>query len=821
MRRLLRINVITVTILLLYILSLPAAFAQTATVTGSVVNVRSGPSVDNLKIGVVTEGYQLEVLEERNNWYKVRFAQDRVGWIYKELLQLNEDTGAKWIKITGSVVNVRSGPSTTYGVIDQVKNGERYPVTDKQGDWLKIRLDNKKYGWIAGWLAETTVPPGEADSQTAAGTGEEPIGVVVVGGSVVNVRLQPGLDSPVISRVVRGTRLTALGTVNGWYKVKLKDGRSGYLAGWLAELHRENPAEQLQGRNAKLTHVKVNGSVVNVRQAPELGSPVVAQVRQGEKYAVVDRKGNWVLIKLDGQQGYIASWLVDLIYSTDYQEESEPAAGAPTDNSPDAGKYVKREDIAVIDGSVVNVRSGPGIGNSRIAQVREGEKYPLLKKENGWYQIRLSDGKTGWIAGWLAKETTRAVYTGPDGDTEQGSSGNTGTGQGDGKTAAGKEKLFVVKHDMPLYYGPDRRFPKVTTIAEGDTVLLLAEKGDWYEVRLDNGITGWLERRSVADRGSVDRTAQEQDTGKEIIATDGVYEVSVTDDGEELVIALKANSVINYDLMQLQDPLRLVIDLHGQTLAVPEPQREMLVGSEVVKRIRLGQFEQDTVRVVLDLKSNVQYDLASANDGKTLLVTVNPPNLAGKVIVIDPGHGSITPWGKSDPGAIGFNGTRERDVVLAISRKLASMLQRTGAEVIMTRNGDATLSLEDRAWIANRNNADVFLSIHANSSPSRLQRGSATYFYAPYGSALAGQRGKRYRLARLIQDELVSAAGTTDLGVKEENFSVLRNTNVPSVLVETAFISHPEEEMLLRNPQFQEKVARGIARGVERYLLGN
>ena len=732
-------NVIAFTIVSIYILALTAVAyaAQTGIVTGSVVNVRGGPSTSQLKIGVVTEGYELEVLDEKNEWYKVEFADGRIGWIAKELVQIKQDKvieGSSRIEITGSVVNVRSGPDTTYSMIDQVKNGENFKVIGQQGDWLEIQLNSNRSGWVAGWLTKSTDPSSDSDNQKQEKGLEKPIGVIIITGSTVNIRLQPNENSPVISRAVKGTRLTALASTDEWYKVQLKEGEVGYLADWLGEL---------------------------------------------------------------------------------YQDEQSQS---PTDGStqPQLGK-VK------VTGNVVNVRSGPSTTDSRITQVRQGEKYTIVAQQDKWLQIALANGQKGWIAGWLGQVQENTVPTAQKphnkADYEKQNS--------DDKVDKGKEtpetsekRSFIARYDMYLYYGPDKRFPKVRDIAKGETLQLLTAQQDWYEVGIGNE-TGWIERSSVADRGNVDRQKDNEEDGtgsKE--QQKGIYETKVGHNGGNLSIVVKSSEPIIYDIMQLKDPSRLVIDLPGQILTIPEEDQQIAVAGNLVKQIRLGQFEQDIVRVVLDVDKNVGYKLNNMDNGRALEISITPPSLAGKIIVIDPGHGSRTMWGDSDPGAIGYSGTYEKEVVLDIGLRLAELLRETGAEVIMTRNGDTNVSLEDRARIANNNNADLFVSIHANASPSRRLKGSSTYFYAPSWSAsLSSQRHERYKLASLIQEELVNAADTADLGVREENFSVLRNTEVTSVLVETAFISNAEEEMLLRDPGFQQKVAKGVARGVERYLM--
>jgi N-acetylmuramoyl-L-alanine amidase len=143
-----------------------------------------------------------------------------------------------------------------------------------------------------------------------------------------------------------------------------------------------------------------------------------------------------------------------------------------------------------------------------------------------------------------------------------------------------------------------------------------------------------------------------------------------------------------------------------------------------------------------------------------------------------------------------------------------------GANVVLTRTGQSThLTLEDRANMANSLHADLFVSVHADASTNRQISGTTTFFFAPLTDPILGaQRFDRMRLARLVQDGMVTHGGRDDRGIRERSFAVIRLTHMPSILVETAFISNLEEEQLLNNPVFQERIARGIAEGIERFF---
>ncbi|MBU5677922.1 N-acetylmuramoyl-L-alanine amidase [Alkaliphilus sp. MSJ-5] len=170
------------------------------------------------------------------------------------------------------------------------------------------------------------------------------------------------------------------------------------------------------------------------------------------------------------------------------------------------------------------------------------------------------------------------------------------------------------------------------------------------------------------------------------------------------------------------------------------------------------------------------------------------------IVVLDPGHGG------TDPGAVGPTGLKEKDVAWRIACMVADILMRYGIEIIFTRVGDERVSLDKRVQIANKSKADFFVSIHINSAGNPLATGTETYAYKQ------GVEGDR--LAHSIQSNLVQAIGLSDRGVKYNSLHVTRQTIMPACLVEVAFINNPVEEQLLKNDEFLEKAAVGIAKGI-------
>jgi len=229
-----------------------------------------------------------------------------------------------------------------------------------------------------------------------------------------------------------------------------------------------------------------------------------------------------------------------------------------------------------------------------------------------------------------------------------------------------------------------------------------------------------------------------------------------------------------------------------------------------------------------------------------------PKTVGGKKIVIDPGHGG------TDPGAIGHNGYREKIVVFTISQELIRILKSRGHTVYLTRNDDTFVKLSKRTEFANDKKADIFVSIHANAVPNgnaHEVHGIECYFLSPSRSERAKKAaaqensadmsdmniyGKDSYLNLLNHHNIVASnklaidlqrgmlgalnpkyKDVRDSGVKEGPFWVLVGAQMPSVLVEVGFLSHPKEATRLVDKEYVKTMAKGMADGIERYFVNN
>lgn len=364
-------------------------------------------------------------------------------------------------------------------------------------------------------------------------------------------------------------------------------------------------------------------------------------------------------------------------------------------------------------------------------------------------------------------------------------------------------------------------------------------------------------------------------------ATSVVEAIRVTSDG--FFLRVNGDEPKVKSVRRSSNQRQITIDFEGVTLAADLHQRPLAINSRGVEQIQMSQREDSIVRVTLDVtpaspnwqgltnqfgaviipisRSSGQMgqeaqqpwptnrELASANssltprptqppsslppqDGIAINVpppakplpppaprpqplpppTTNPrpstprPARNSRVrVAIDPGHGG------RDPGAVG-NGLQEKRIVMEISNQVAAILEQNGVQVVMTRRDDREIDLAPRVATAERANATIFVSIHANAiSMSRPEvNGLETFYY---------QTGQR--LARDIHNTILQTLNIRDRGVRRARFYVLRKTSMPSVLVETGFITGREDSVKLANPVFRRQMAQGIANGILRHIQQN
>jgi N-acetylmuramoyl-L-alanine amidase len=315
----------------------------------------------------------------------------------------------------------------------------------------------------------------------------------------------------------------------------------------------------------------------------------------------------------------------------------------------------------------------------------------------------------------------------------------------------------------------------------------------------------------------------------------------------------------NYAVNRLHNPERLYVDLKHAILT-DSSERALAVSDGRVRKIRPAQFDDDTVRVVLDLEGASSYKIFRLHNPPRVVMDIFPGSAQRTVsaqkgwgvkhVVLDAGHGG------KDPGAVGPGGIREKTVVLDIAKRVKKILEgKGGYKVSLTRSRDRYLTLDERTAYANTKDADLFVSVHANANRNRRLRGVETYFLnftnneealkvAARENKISLKRMKQARsekavilaslqiqfhrdeslnLANFIQRSMISQlkkrySRITDKGVKQALFYVLVGAKMPSVLVEVSYVTNLDEARRLKSATYRQSIARGIAAGIATYF---
>jgi N-acetylmuramoyl-L-alanine amidase len=334
-------------------------------------------------------------------------------------------------------------------------------------------------------------------------------------------------------------------------------------------------------------------------------------------------------------------------------------------------------------------------------------------------------------------------------------------------------------------------------------------------------------------------------------------------------VVVDLSGPIVFTQKRISDPDRLFFDIENCALS-SKIKTSVPIMDGVLKKVRIAQYRENTVRVVLDIDKLSRYSVFMLEDPDRLIIDVYPENddQSGKeakespkqlpdknvnkieTVVIDPGHGG------KDPGAIGPGGLQEKDITLYVGKKIGQILEeKQGVKIIYTRHEDIFVPLNDRTEMANSQKADLFVSIHVNASEQRKARGIETYFlnWTNDKEALKvaarenkisinkmekiqdglqvilqdlarnNKREESMRLAHSVQSSIVNHlrndySKIEDLGVKYALFYVLVGAEMPSILVEISFISNHEEEQRLAADSYRDKVAEAIAKGIDAYI---
>ncbi|MFZ5813914.1 MAG: SH3 domain-containing protein [Bacillota bacterium] len=729
-------------------------------------------------------------------------------------------------------LNLRAGPGTQYAVVGGLAQDQSALVISREGDWYKVRLSSGQEGWVAGWYSRVLLDDEER--------------YAVVDTDLLNVRRIPNLQAAIVAQVVQGERVRLLEINPQWWRVRLASGIEGWVASqYMKEVPAGTKASPSPSPNPSPTPspgpapgagtpqpapaapppapagtvpelvvppprtlAALPGKEVQVRSetgvyaGPNSEARKVDTVRPGERLRLLDVSGGWVRAETPRSlRGWIHGSLVQVLDGrlqlslTEMAWALEALSAVPV--TAPAAPAAETPFRTVRDADGLNLRLVPLMTGRIVAVLPQGEMLEVLQKQGAWYRVKTQAGLTGWVHGDYTlphglPATTPAPVVKGDGFRVTMEQPFTGASrlmvQTPEGTAMGQPVLSgsVLVIPFPTGEPEERSIPlnllgvKRATVAPAGLMLELEGQP---ALQVEQSVPGKL---SLMIRPVLQGITREMVDGKAVFR----FKIS----GSTQPVAREAGE-------------NIIVEIPGAVLSGPVS----LDGLRVVAH-------ETGVRVAIPTYRG--FSMKRYDQGYYLVVY--PPGLAGKVILLDPGHGG------DDSGAVSrLLGVVEKELNLQVALRLRAALEARGAKVYMTRVTDRRaapesyltsaegeprdqLDMQYRTLMANQLKVDLFVSIHHNAGNAGL-RGTETFYTS---GSLNGERSKK--AAALIQEELVRALGTVNRGAKDDTFYVTRNTEAPAVLVEVAFVTDQQDGSRARESAFQMAAVESMVRALER-----
>lgn len=395
--------------------------------------------------------------------------------------------------------------------------------------------------------------------------------------------------------------------------------------------------------------------------------------------------------------------------------------------------------------------------------------------------------------------------------------------------------------------GPGSNYVKKGSLLQGAIVTVTASTGQWCKVSLRSGLAGWVNKSYLkvnwtnstpVKTATINKAAKIEITTKIANLRSGPgtkYVIKAkAKRGDKLELLgnnngwykVKTSQGIAYILQGLAkiwtipvayaDEVEPTVQDNPNTAEIPTGADSSGQGTDLIDVNGLEKPSDNNVSSnTSENTTSPSANQGSQNGVEAVTPVGDPPSQVNFIkIVLDAGHGG------KDPGAVGRGGTMEKDINLSLISKTGALLEQAGYQVKYTRSDDTYVGLYDRVDTANNESAQLFISIHCNASESSSKRGNSVYYYVDENRPAAiAQSAQRDLLARSVRDRMIQSLGLSDGGVHDRmGFVVIRYTNMPAILIETAYISNAQEEALLNDQSFQDNVARSIVDGINNYF---
>lgn len=357
-------------------------------------------------------------------------------------------------------LNVRAGPGTTYDRIGKVHTNETFTILEEKENWLKIQQSSNN-GWVAKWL--TKVRKDEKAHSSSHYSKYD----------YLRIRSTPGLDGKVRGYLMKGDRVQPQEKQEKWLRIE-KGNVKGWVHGDYLSMNKSQspPAENKEEeKTSSQGKIKVGTAVLNVRSQNSIKGHIINQVRKGEVYDYIAKKGRWYEIKLSqSKSGWVAGWLVDEV------KDNQSPSSSPSENHTDH----QQETYVSLNYNSTNLRNGPSTNHKILGRGHKGDRFDVIDKEGQWFKISYNN-KEAYVASWIVKEFNKesSPTTSPSNHTLKGKTimidaGHGGRDPGAVGRSGSYEKTLTLDTTFLVKKELERRGAKVLMTRKDDTYISLS-----------------------------------------------------------------------------------------------------------------------------------------------------------------------------------------------------------------------------------------------------------------------------------------------------------------------------------------------------------
>ncbi|MED3549114.1 SH3 domain-containing protein [Cytobacillus praedii] len=354
------------------------------------LNIREGPGLSYPVVEQVKKGESYPYLSEKKDWIEIQLKDGKRGWAADWLVSLESSktssTSVSQSKnnhatITADGLRVRKGPGTKYQVIGTISKGENYKVLATDGDWIQLETSNGA-GWVSSEFVQfKSNPVNNTNSKTMNGK---------ITSNSLNIRSEPSRNGSIIGKLNAGDRVKILSQKNGWTEIS-HSGKRVWISSQYVEVDEGNTEvkEHTPVPSSKANKSgtgTVTATTLTVRNTGSLNGKAIGSVSMGQTFTILEEANNWVKIEFKkGSYGWVANWYLE----------------KPNHKGTESSKQAVQESTITILHNGSNIRKSADPSSAIVERADQGATYDVISIQNDWYEVRLGNGKSGFIAGWI------------------------------------------------------------------------------------------------------------------------------------------------------------------------------------------------------------------------------------------------------------------------------------------------------------------------------------------------------------------------------------------------------------------------------------